>query len=397
MLDDLDAVLEEEDQPAKSDSPRLSPRGRGGRSAIALFLTLLLFGLLAGGGWYGYTKVKGLFTDEDYSGPGGAEAIVQIKTGQSATEIGTMLFGQKVVASPDAFVAAAKENARSKNIQAGWYKLKVEMKASDALTLLLDPKSRWVTKVTLPEGLTYQQTFQALSKATKIPVAAFEKAGKNPVGLGIDASWFTRSDGKKIDKTDIEGFLYPATYELSPKADATEVLKTIVANFNTQMEQMEFAATVRKSRGGVTPYEALIVASIAQAEALKDVDMAKVSRVIYNRAYGDFDCKCLGLDSTVNYWLRITGKGSKASEHLTNADLHNPKNPYNTHDKKGLPPGPIGNPGQVAIKGAMNPTNNFPYYYFISVDTAGTMAYGKTGEDHAKNVLIACQNGIPLC
>jgi UPF0755 protein len=396
MLDDLDAVLEEDQQP-EADVPRRRNRGRAGRSAVAFFVSLVLLGLVAGGGWYAYSKVKGFFVAEDYSGPGGAEAIVEVKTGQSATEIGNTLYQQKVVASVDAFVDAAKDNNRSKNIEAGWYKLKVEMKASDALGLMLDPKSRWVNKVTLQEGLSYQQTFQKLSEATKIPVADFEKAAKNPAGLGLDDSWFTRSDGKKADKTDIEGFLYPATYELSPKADATEVLKTIIANFTSEMEQLEFVATVQKTRGGITPYQALIVASIAQAEALKDEDMPKVSRVVYNRAYGTFPCNCLGLDSTVNYWLRITGKGSKASEHLTNAELHDPKNPYNTHDKKGLPPGPIGNPGKAALKGAMSPTNNFPYYYFISVDTKGTMAYGKTAADHDKNRLLACQNGIPLC
>ncbi|GIF13269.1 endolytic transglycosylase MltG [Actinoplanes teichomyceticus] len=396
MLDDLDAVLEEEGQ-AKPDAPGRRARGRGGRSAVAFFLTLVLLGLLAGGGWLAYTKVKGIFTDEDYPGPGGAEAIVEIKSGQSATEIGNTLYQRKVVASADAFVAAAKDNTRSKNIQAGWYRLRVEMRASDALDLMLDPKSRWVTKVTLPEGLTYQQTFQKLSEATRIPVAEFREAAKDPVALGLDESWFTRSDGKKVNRSDIEGFLYPATYELSPKADATGVLKTIIANFNAEMEQLEFAPTVRKARGGITPYEALIVASIAQAEALKDEDMPKVSRVIYNRAYGEFDCHCLGLDSTVNYWLRITGKKTKASEDLTQSELHNPNNPYNTHDKPGLPPGPIGNPGRAALKGAMSPTGNFPYYFFISVDTAGTMAYGKTGADHQRNTELACRNGIPLC
>ncbi|GIE89198.1 endolytic transglycosylase MltG [Actinoplanes regularis] len=395
MLDDLDSVLEEEQQ-SKAEAPRNNTRA--GRSTIAFFLSLVLLSLLAGGGWFAYSKVTGFFVADDYPGPGGAEAIVQVKTGQSATEIGNLLYQQKVVASVDAFVDAAEDNNRSKNIQAGWYKLKVEMKASDALALLLDPKSRWVVKVTLPEGLTYQQSFQKLSEATGIPVAEFQKAAKNPVGLGVDESWFKRSDGKKIDKSNIEGFLFPATYDLSPKADATEVLKTIIGHFNSEMERLEFVPTVQKSRGGITPYEALIVASIAQGEALKDEDMAKVSRVVYNRAYSDdFPCNCLGMDSTVNYWLRLNGKDIKASEHLTQAELHNPKNPYNTHDKPGLPPGPIGNPGEVALKGAMNPTNNFPYFYFVTVDKDGTMAYGKTAADHDRNLQIACQNGIPLC
>src|SRR5689334_10531398 len=152
MLDDLDSVLEEEQQ-ATEGEPRQRTRNRAsaGRSTIAFFLSLVLLGLLAGGGWFAYSKVKGFFVAEDYAGPGGAEAIVEVKTGQSATDIGTTLYNQKVVASVDAFVDAAKDNTRSKNIQVGWYKLKVEMKASDAVAALLDPASKWVTKVTLPE------------------------------------------------------------------------------------------------------------------------------------------------------------------------------------------------------------------------------------------------------
>ncbi|MEV6344594.1 endolytic transglycosylase MltG [Actinoplanes sp. NPDC051851] len=391
MLDDLESVLEEE--PIRAARPA---RSRRGRSFAAFFLTLVLLGLLAGGAWYGYRKVSGLFVDADYAGPGSGEVAVEVKTGDSATDIGNMLYTQKVVASSDAFIDAAKDNARSKNIQVGWYKLKKEMKASDALTALLDPANRWVTKVTLPEGLTYQQSLDALAKATGIPLADFQKAAKDPIGLGVPDYWFNRTDGKKADKADIEGFLFPATYELSPKADATGVLKTIVGHFVKVTEDLEFVSTVEKQRK-ISPYEALIVASIAQAEALKDADMAKVSRVLYNRLYGDFDCHCLGLDSTVNYWLRISGKEVKASEHLTQSELHDPKNPYNTHDKSGLPPGPIGNPGEAALKGAMSPTVNFPYYYFISVDTKGTMAYGKTAADHEKNRQLACRNDIPLC
>jgi UPF0755 protein len=399
MIDELDLAFDENAERGRPRHRRgLRGGKRGGRTGIAFVMAFVLLAVLGGGVWYGYGKVKGFFTAADYSGPGSGEAVVQVKTGDSATDIGNTLYTGGVVKSAAAFIDAAKDNAKSKNIQVGYYKLKTRMKAKDALAMLLDTKNLWTTRVTLPEGLSYQQTFDKLAAATKIPVANFTKAAKDPIALGLPAYWFNRTDGKKADKTDIEGFLYPDTYDFSPKADATEILKDIVGNFLTAMGELDFVNTVQKTRGGISPYQALIAASIAQAEAAKDVDMPKVARVLYNRAYsGKFPCNCLGLDSTVNYWLRITGKGSKASENLTKSELHDPKNPYDTYDKPGLPPGPIGNPGKVALTGAMNPTPNFPYFYFVAVDKNGTTLYAKTFADHQKNINVACKNGIPLC
>ena len=101
-------------------------------------------------------------------------------------------------------------------------------------------------------------------------------------------------------------------------------------------------------------------------------------RVLYNRVYsGKFPCNCLQVDSTVNYYLRITGKGAKPSTELLNSELHNKNNPYNTHDVPGLPIGPISNPGTSALKAAIEPAEA-DYYYFCAIDTAGNTGYAKT-------------------
>jgi UPF0755 protein len=207
--------------------------------------------------------------------------------------------------------------------------------------------------------------------------------------------WFNRTDGKKASRT-VEGFLYPATYEFPPNATATDVLRTMVSHFNDEIEKLGFVKQVQDKRR-ISPYEALIAASIAQAEAQHDKDMGPVVRVLYNRAYSTtFPCNCLQLDSTVNYWLRMTGRAGKASEKLKVSELHDPKNPYNTHDVAGMPVGPIGNPGEAALKGAMNPPPS-SNVYFISVDTKGTMAYAKDDAGFQRILQIACRNGIPIC
>ena len=101
--------------------------------------------------------------------------------------------------------------------------------------------------------------------------------------------------------------------------------------------------------------------------------------------HGKFPCNCLQLDSTVNYWLRITGKSAKPSQDLLQSELHDPKDPYNTHDRPGLPIGPISNPGKAALTGAMNPPTQPPaknYLYFLAIDKAGHTAFATTFADH---------------
>ncbi|MFC7531253.1 endolytic transglycosylase MltG [Actinoplanes sp. GCM10030250] len=371
----------------KKDSP--------GRSAFIFLMVLLLVGGLGGAAWVGYDRVKGFLSAEDYDGPGTGEAVVEVQKGDTATDIANNLQSAGVVKSAAAFINAAEDNSDSKNIQVGSYVLRKGMKASDALVMLLDLKNKNINKVTLPEGLTYLQVYDRLSKASGIPVDEFKKAGKDPQKLGVPALWFKRDDDKKVDKTNIEGFLYPATYELPKDAAAADILKLLIKNFNTEMTELDFANTAR-AKLNISPYEALVAASIAQVEALLDEDMGPVARVLYNRAYtGNFPCGCLQLDSTVNYWLRLSGKDAKSSEKLLESELHDPKNPYN-YDVKGMAVGPISNPGDVALRGAMAPAKS-KYYFFVTVDQKGAMAYGVTYDDHKANIQTACKNGIPIC
>jgi len=398
MIDELDLAFDEH---ADRGRPRHRRGNRGakkgsGKSGVAFLMAFILLAVLGGGVYFGYSKVKDFFVAADYNGPGTTAVQVTIAKDSTLTDIGNTLVESDVVKSTKAFVNAASDNPRGKNIQSGTYKLKKQMSAKDAVTTLLDPKSRITSGITIPEGKTVPETFDLLSKATKIPVKDFQTAAKDPVGLGIPAYWFNRRDGKTAMKT-VEGFLFPDTYEFDPKLTAEQILQVMIQRFLSVTGDMGFADAVQKNLS-ISPNEALVAASIAQAEALKDEDMSKVVRVLYNRAYSkDFPCNCLGLDSTVNYWLKVTGKGGKASEHLTVSEMHDAKNPYNTYDKPGLPPGAIGSPGKSALQGAMNPPANFPYFYFVSVDQQGTMKYGKTLAEHIANTKIACKNGIPIC
>lgn len=359
---------------------------------MALLMAFLLLGGLAGGAWYGFEKVQNLLSSPDYDGAGTGDIMVQIKEGATTTDIANTLVEADVVKSAAAFINAAEDNALSKNIQPGSYKLRKQMAAAQALPLLLDPKNRIVNGITIPEGKTAKDIYKLLSDKTKIPIAEFEAAAKDPEALGVPDFWFNRTDGQKVTKH-IEGFLFPETYEIDPKAKAGDILRLMVKQFLTVTDTIQFVQNVETNRK-ISPYEALTVASLAQAEAGNRDDLGKVARVAYNRIYSDtFPCKCLEFDVGINYYWQLTGQPTKASKDMTDADLANPKNPYRTHGKPGLTPTPISNPGRAALEGAMNPPAG-KWLFFVATDKEGHSAFAETVEEHDRNIATARKNGV---
>ncbi|MFI5836971.1 endolytic transglycosylase MltG [Micromonospora sp. NPDC051300] len=399
MIDDLDLGFDEQDRGEKGRHRRGAVRRRQGKSGgnrgktlLALALALVLLGGIGGGAYYGFDRVQNYFVTPDYDGSGTGEAIVEIKQGALIADMADALVAADVVKSTKAFIEAAEENARSKNIQPGTYKLRKQMSGDAAVTAMLDLKNKIVNGITIPEGLTAKTVYKRLSDKTKIPVKDFEAAAKDPEALGVPDWWFKRSDGKTV-KPSIEGFLYPDTYEIPPKATAETVLKLMVENFLSVTGEMKFADRVQAERGGITPYEALTVASLAQAEAGNKDDLGKVAQVAYNRVYkGNFPCGCLEMDVTVNYYLELTGQKTKASKDMTAAELDNPKNPYN-RKLRGLVPTPINNPGRQALEGAMDPPPG-KWLFFVAIDRQGHSEFAETYAEHQRNEQKAREAGI---
>ncbi|MEU5791893.1 endolytic transglycosylase MltG [Micromonospora purpureochromogenes] len=399
MIDDLDLGFDEPERGEKGRHRRGFVERRNGRSGgrgktiFALLMALVLLGGIGGGAFYGFDRVQNYFVTPDYDGSGTGEAMVEVKQGALIAEIGDTLVAADVVKSTKAFIEAAEANALSKNIQPGLYKVRKQMSAEKALAMLLDRKNKVTNQVTIPEGRTAKDTYKLLSDKTKIPVKEFETAAKDPEALGVPDWWFVRKDGKKVTKS-IEGFLYPDTYEIAPKATAEGLLKDMVDNFLSVTGEMKFAEQVQEKRGGISPYEALIVASMAQAEAGNADDLGKIARVAYNRAYtGKFPCSCLEFDVSVNYYWQLTGKKTKASKDMTTAEIRDPKNPYSTHAHPGLTPTPINNPGKQALQGAMDPPEG-GWLFFVAIDKQGHSAFASTNAEHERNIEKAKQNGV---
>jgi UPF0755 protein len=372
-MNDLDIGLpfhDTEEIPRSRAARHRRKRQRGRerrRSSVAFIVMILVFGLLAGGAWYGYGKVKGFLKAPDYAGNGTGQAVIQVEEGDTATDIANTLFKADVVKSAKAFTNAAEQDAKAQTLQPGSYTLRKQMSAAAALKLMLDPASKSVKRFTVPEGLSSKQVLERISKQAAIPLAQLQTASKDAAALGLP----------EFAAGSAEGFLFPDTYELQKGDTAASILKQMVARTLAVMEEDNFVAEATKR--GLTPREALIVASLVEGEGIPE-DFAKISRVVYNRLNEEMP---LEFDSTTNYGRELAGLPRK--NRFTREELRDPKNAYRTHNKRGLPPGPIANPGKAAFDSSVAPAEG-DWLFFVLIDKAGHSAFAVTLPEHENNV-----------
>jgi UPF0755 protein len=250
-----------------------------------------------------------------------------------------------VVASSRAFVKAAEQSSQQTALEPGFYRLHRHMKAALAFGLLLDPGARIQLKITIPEGLRANQTAAVLGAKSGIPVENYRAVLAHPAALGLPS--YARNQP--------EGYLFPATYQVQPRMTAADVVRAMVQQFDAEATRIRLVSAARAVN--LTPAEAIIVASLVQAEGGRVADFPKIARVIYNRLAVNMQ---LQLDSTVMYALHTYGILA------TNQQL-NVNSPYNTYQHTGLPPGPIDSPGDAAIHAALHPAVG-SWLYFVTVN-----------------------------
>jgi UPF0755 protein len=364
------------------------PRRR--RRWVLAFVLVLIVGAVGAVGLAGFRVYESHFATPDYSGSGSSSVQIVINPGDTATLIGATLTKSDVIKSVKAFIKAAATNPDSVKIQPGSYNLHKRMSAANALTMLLARNSNGnlanlvPNGITITEGMISVDIFEKLHEKTGIPLADFVTAAKDPASLGVPSWWYTRDDGKQ-PIISVEGFLLPDTYTFTAGETAKQMLSAMVKEFNDATAAGQLNVQADAKTLGMTPYEVLITASITQAEAQSQVDMAGVAEVVYNRIYrpggGDSGSR-LEIDSEVNYWLRITGHSAQDSSNLTVSQLTNPQDPYSTHLKPGLPPGAIDNPGKDALTAALHPdTTKRPYYYWQTVTGSPKVLFAKTAQE----------------
>ncbi|MFD0686312.1 endolytic transglycosylase MltG [Actinomadura fibrosa] len=328
----------------RSARRRQKRRRRSGRAA-ALFALAFIVAVFGTAGVLGVAMLDNRLHPPDYDGSGSGAVTVQIKDGASGSVIGLTLEQHRVVKSSRAFVKAYAKESRASSIQPGFYQMRLKMSSKAAMALLLDPKSRAGSQITIPEGRRAVEVFELLAKKTGIPVRDFQAAAKKGQQLGLPS----------YAKGRIEGYLYPGRYDLDPNGSAQQILKQMVERFNKEAESVDLVGKAREA--DLSPATVVTLASLVQAEGGKPEDLPKISRVIYNRVARGMP---LQFDTTVLYAL------NKRTLTVTNQDLA-VDSPYNTYKHKGLPPGPISNPGPDAIEAAVAPEKG-KWIFFTATD-----------------------------
>lgn len=215
------------------------------------------------------------------------------------------------------------------------------------------------TEVTIPEGLTIDQIDEVAKDAGlrgNYKKAAKRAKGFKPRRFGAD------------DPPNLEGFLFPATYELEQGARVTDLVARQLDAFRERIRGVR----MREARAAnLTPYEVLIIASMIEREVMVPSERRKVAAVIYNRLA---DGEPLGIDSTIRYEDR------NYEEPLTESRLAT-DSPYNTRTRAGLPPTPIGNPGLDSIEAAARPADADFRYFVIKPGTCGEHVFTASDEE----------------
>jgi UPF0755 protein len=274
--------------------------------------------------------------------------LITVKNGMSLRSVSTMLYQTNIIRSQNLFEFCAKVIGGEKPIMAGDYLFEAPVSACVVATRIAHGVTGIpAVRVTIPEGMSHVE--MAVVFQQKIP--------------NFDRNTFFETLWGK------EGFFFPDTYFFPENVTVEKIGETMLANFDKKIAPLknDIDASGRSLR------DIVIMASILEKEATTDEDRKLVSGILWKRIQIGMP---LQVDATFMYLL-----GKKSSE-LTLGDLQM-KDPYNTYVNKGLPYGPIGNPGLATILAAIHPTTS-PYLYYLS-DSDGVMHYAKTFEEHKAN------------
>jgi UPF0755 protein len=341
-------------------------------------------------------------TSSDFTGDGVSDVVIQVHEGDSTTAIGQTLQEQNVVATSSAFVDAAQGNGAISSIQPGFYRVRTEIPAANAVERLADPQNR-VGKLVIPEGRQLDDVrdvktdavtdgiLSLISKASCVDLdgernclaadALKESASTaDPSALSVPEWAVDPVNAMGTDHRRLEGLIAPGSWDIDPSAQPSDILSTLIGASATQYEAgglLDTAKTINMS-----PYQVLIVGSLVQREATPE-DFGKVARVIYNRLAEN---RTLEFDSTVNYPLdriEVATTDGDRGQHTQ----------WNTYVRPGLPATPICSPGQPALAAAENPEPG-DWLYFVTIDMQGTTLFTRDYEQHLANIELAMRNGV---
>lgn len=336
---EIDARLEAmrlADPPVKRTPRSKRKKRRRKRGFLAKRLVLVVLLILASvGGFYLLASTA----------PGGGAVTIVVEKGDALSNVAYKLQEAGVVRSSVLFQLEARLQEQETEIKAGEYEFTPGESGDEILGVLSRGETIPALTITVPEGLTLEQTAGVVEEQSGISAGEFQAAAER-TDYGHDFL-----DDSTIRTT--EGFLFPKQYEFERDTDARQIVDRFLRQYVIETEDLDFA----EPRGGVelTEYEIITMASLIEKESANQEERPIIASVIYNRIQSGMP---LQVDASILYVL------DEPKENLKLSDLEI-DSPYNTYTNIGLPPGPIASPSRESIEAALRPAETDYLYYVL--------------------------------
>jgi UPF0755 protein len=313
----------------------------------------------------------------DLAQPAGTDSrtiTFTVQPGESVGEVSTNLQRQGLVSDAELFRLYMRYNGLDSSVEAGMFELNKTMTMAEIAAALQRGRRGDELTLTVPEGHRLEEVAQIVAQQLPISADEFFNLAQSPQTF---AARFPFLAELPADAT-LEGYLFPDTYRFEADATAQDVIERMLANFDQQAPQ---SMRDQLQAQGRTLFEAVILASIVEREAVVASERPSIAGVYYNRLKSGM---ALDADPTVQYAMGYQqAQGTWWNRELTQDDYRAVDSPYNTYLYPGLPPGPICSAGLSSLAAAIAPEDN-PYYFFrASCNGDGTHMFSKTLEEHA--------------
>ena len=301
---------------------------------------------------------------QPFHGDGSGRVVVTIPKGASVSEVGDILGEKGVIDSSTFFQLRVTLEGKRSSLYPGRYALASGMSYGAAIDALDTPPLKRTLTVTIPEGYSRSQAAQLVEEdgiEGSYTKATIKSRYLNPASYG--------GKGAK----DLEGFLFPDTFEMRPNAPVADLVQLQLQDFKKKIKQIDMSYAKSKN---LTVFDVLVIASMIEREAGIPSQRKQVAAVVYNRLHEGMP---LGIDATIRF---ATGNYAQP---LTESELA-VDSPYNTRTNQGLPPGPINSPGIEAIDAAAHPSKDDYLFYVNKPNTCGELAFSKTEAEFEADV-----------
>ena len=328
------------------------------RKALRYILILAIVGvLIVGGGLGALYLIPNTFAQDD-----GTQVLV-IEKGQTGSEIADMLFERGLIRSTQGFKLWLYLSGTNDKLQTGHYQIPNKVTVRELISLLQEGHVESI-RVTIPEGYTVGDIAIVLEKNQIMKAKDFLAEAKTFIP-------YPYMKGTKPATYPVEGFLFPSTYEIPVGATPREVIQMMADEMNRYLTP---AVKKQIQAQHMSIHDFVTLASIVERESLFDADRPTIAGVFKKRLAHGIP---LQSDATISYVLGY------AKENVTIGDTQL-QSPYNTYVSKGLPPGPIANPGKKSLDAVLH-SENTDYLYFVA-DKEGHNHFSKTYEEHLAEV-----------